>query len=312
MTITATTIYSHDQWQQLRSQDVTASVVGALFGVHPYMTVGKLQVEKVEGVSFARADSAVIRRGHALEKIVAEEVFRKFGEECAITKATEYFRDVDARLGATPDYWITMEGKPGRGILQCKTVGSLAFRRAWDDEKVIPFWVSLQAITEMMLTDSKWGMVAVLVIGDFEFGLNTYFCERHPGAEQRIRTAAIEFWTAIDEGREPRIDYARDGELLKALYPREVTDKTLDLSGDNRILDLLESRESFRVSVKKLEDGLTEIDNEIRHKMGDAELATARGWLLTNRTHHRKERLMPASEYRVLRVKREIQQEDKT
>jgi predicted phage-related endonuclease len=297
-------ITSHDQWMALRAQDVTASVVGALFGVHPYTTIGRLHVEKVDGAIFGNPESSVMRRGTALEKIVAEEVQRRY-KNWSIVKAKEYFRDPEVRLGATPDYLISQhEPDKGVGILQCKTVGAMQWRKEWTEE-TLPFWVSLQALTEMMLTDCQWGVVAALVIGDFTFDLYCYDMERHPAAEERIRLASKEFWQAIDEGREPKIDYERDAELLKALYPRELVGKTVDLRGDNRIGELLERREILKASAKETDKQLDAIDAEIKHKIGDAETATARGWLLSYKLHHRKEHWVAASDYRRLNVKRE-------
>ena len=47
-------ITSRDEWLQWRKQDITASVIGALFNVHPYKTALQLYVEKRDA-EFERA-----------------------------------------------------------------------------------------------------------------------------------------------------------------------------------------------------------------------------------------------------------------
>lgn len=301
-------IENDEQWQRLRARDVTASVVGALFGVHPYVTMGRLHVDKVDGPMFAEIqESAVMRRGRALERVVADEVVMKFARVNAsieVEKAYEYFRDPDVRVGATPDYFITLHDPRGRGILQCKTVGSLQFKKEWSEDSM-PLWISLQIATEMMLTESQWGIVGVLVIGDFTYELHTYSVERIAGVENRIRQGVRKFWQDIADGKEPQVDYQRDGELIRAMFPREAAGKILDLSGDNRIPELLERRDMLRLGIKQVEADLEAIDNELKHKIGDAEQASARGWLMTYKSQHRREYTVPASDIRVFRVKRE-------
>src|SRR5262245_18769817 len=51
MTIERIPITSREQWLELRKPDVTASVVGALFAAHPYMTALKLYLMH-QGIDF--------------------------------------------------------------------------------------------------------------------------------------------------------------------------------------------------------------------------------------------------------------------
>ena len=99
-------ITSREQWLELRKANVTASTVGALFGVHPWQTIAGLHAEKC-GMELPGPDpeSAVIRRGNALETVVAAEVAKQ-QPEWRIRKNDLYLRDVHARIGATPDFWI--------------------------------------------------------------------------------------------------------------------------------------------------------------------------------------------------------------
>jgi predicted phage-related endonuclease len=301
-------ILSREQWLALRKPDVTASVVGALFGCHPWQTIAGLHAEKC-GMELPGPDpeSSVLRRGNALEMVVAAEV-AKLQPEWLITKATEYLRDPHVRFGATPDFWI--DGDPrGRGCLQTKTIGSWKFKKEWrgeeDDEPTPPLWIILQNATEMMLADAAFGAIGVLVIGDYTFETHVIEVPRHKPSEHRIRVAVKCFWDALDAGQVPTIDPERDGELVKLMYPHEVEGKVIDLRGDNRMVELCEIRERHGAIMKTAEAAKKTAEVEMRTKLGDAELAIVPGWNVSLRTTHREERVQPATSFRVLRTTRE-------
>lgn len=299
-------ITSREQWLELRKRDVTASTIGALFGVHPWQTIAGLHAEKC-GLDLPGPDpeSSVIRRGNALEPVVATEA-AKLRPEWRIVKCTEYLRDAHTRIGATPDFWI--EGDPrGLGVLQTKTVNSWDFRKKWDgeDEPVPPMWVLLQVATEAMLSDAAFAAVGVLVVGDFNWGCHVVEVPRHKSTEHKIRVAVYSFWAALDAGHVPEINYERDGDLVKLMYPREVEGKVVDLRGDNRIVELCEIRERNAALIKAAETAKKAAEIEMRTKLGDAEIAIVNGWKVSLKTTHRPEIVQPAIDFRVLRTTRE-------
>ena len=128
------------QWRAMRRAGRRhKSVIGALFGEHPYKTLGELHLEK-GGVELPGAgrESVVMRRGKALEPVVAAEV-AKLRPDWTIEKADVYLRDPAARIGATPDYFVRdANGRPG--ILQCKTVAPDQFKKQWTPDWC-PFWM---------------------------------------------------------------------------------------------------------------------------------------------------------------------------
>lgn len=292
----------------MRRHDVTASEIAALFGIHPYKTIYGLAAEK-RGHEIGGPDSSapVIRRGHVLENAVAGEVSR-LRPGWSIVKANEYLQAPAERIGATPDFFIT--DRNGRhGVLQTKTVGAGKFNREWDsdgEDLIPPFWITLQTLQEAMLAGAEFAAVGVLVIGEYAFAADVAEIARHPAAEARILAAAQSFWAAVDRGEEPQPDYARDGDLIAAMYPAAVQGKAVDLTNDNRIRDLLDQRELQAALMKEAECRKKEAEAEIRHKMGDAELAIVPGWKLTLKTTHRKETVLPATSYRTLRSTRSL------
>jgi len=280
------------KWLSLRKRDVTASVVGALFGTHPYTSALSLYQEK-NGLELPDKTNVRMRRGSRLERAVAEEVAEK-RPDWKIIPAGEYLRDPDLRLGATPDFYV--EGDPrGLGVLQTKVSTMRAFKAGWQkggdrqvDEIVPPFWIGLQTLTEMMLAGATWGAAAVYI--DDPWNDDCHICPiaRHDGAEARIREAVAKFWLDVEFGNEPAIDYARDGDLIAALYPEAVPLKSIDLTGDNMLPVILAERAELKAQIGAAQDRVIEIDNEVKAKMGDAEIAIVNGFAITFKTQSRK------------------------
>jgi len=298
-----------EEWLAGRRPFVSASSgVPAIFGVHPYQTIAGLHAEKMgHDIPGPDPNSSVIRRGHALEIVGANEVALQH-PEWKIIKANEMLIDRTLRLSATPDFRI--EGDPrGLGMLQTKTMGSWKFKKEClnedGDEPMPPLWMILQNATEVMLADAAFGVIGILVIGDFAFDCHVIEVPRHKPTEHRIRVAVNLFWQALDAGQVPTIDYERDGDLVKLMYPREAEGKVIDLRGDNRIVELCEVRERNAALIKAAEKAKTAAETEMRTKLGDAEIGIVNGWKISLKTTHRPEIVQKAVDYRVLRSVRE-------
>jgi predicted phage-related endonuclease len=286
-----------------RAEDITASVIGGLFGVHPYANPAQLYA-KHRGAEFAdpNPESAVIRRGHDLEPVIARDVHRQH-RKWKIIKPRAYFRDPEAHIGATPDFFIEGDAR-GLGVLQCKSVGSWRFSKEWTEDNP-PFWVSLQNQTELMLTGARWGLIAVRVLGDFTWDYFEYQVPHHDGAQRRIREAVADFWAAVRECRQPQLNYERDGPIINALYPNAAPGKVIDLRLDNRIRDLLTRIELAKADEKSAKTKREIAENEVKDKMGDAEFAVLPGWRVSWKTINKKAFAVKATSYRDFRVKRE-------
>lgn len=301
-------IKSREQWLALRKGDVTASVVAALFGLHPYETIAGLHASK-SGLELPGPDpeSDVIRRGIVLEDIVAQEVAR-IRRTWRIERAGVYLRDPALRLGATPDFFIHDDAR-GLGVLQTKVVGARQFARQWETNPP-PFWITLQTATEMMLADAAFGVVGALVISDFKFETHLFELPRHIAAEKRIRDATRKFWSELEAGVVPAIDYERDGELIKLLFPRERPGKVIDLTQDNRIGELLEQRENAHTQMKAVKKTIETTEAEIKVKLGDAAAAIVPGWHVSFKLQTRAAHQVRETSFRALRATREKGNDD--
>lgn len=293
-------ITTRDEWLEWRKADVTASVVGALFGVHPYTTALRLYVEK-RGVEFENKDNAAMRRGRWLEPAVAKAV-EEMRPEWRLRLPGVYLRDPDLRLGCTPDYLIEGDAR-GIGVLQAKTVAPSVYQRDWDGGATVPTWIVLQCATEMMLADAKFGAVAALLVDAHAMDVVIHELPRHPEAEQKITEAVKQFWLDVESGKEPAPVYGKDAEALRALYPTESPGKVFDATGDNELPILLEERCTLTTFRKEADDRVGEIDEILIAKLGDCEsMIGLNGYKVTFKSYDRQKYTVPAKTIRSLRV----------
>jgi len=241
-----------------------------------------------------------MRRGRILESAVAAAVADE-RPNWRIEKATDYFRDDELGLAATPDFFI--HGDPrGLGVLQAKTTLPSVYDRDWIDGRP-PMWITLQAATEMMLTDAKFGAVAVLVVDPFNLPCHIVEIPRHEGAENKIREGVARFWKDIEEGKEPGVDYGLDRELLAALNPNEEPDLKIDLSTDNEVMSGLRERAELKARMKLDDENCRRIETLIMAKMRDAGVALVPDFTVTWRVEERSGYTVQPKTSRVLRIR---------
>jgi predicted phage-related endonuclease len=289
-------------WDEERPALLNASEIAAKFGVHDYKTLAAVVAakRKLSGLD-PDPESALIRRGHALEDDAIDEI-QKLCPTWRISRNTNHYVDRKHRMAAIPDALVSDPDRRGVGSLQIKVVSAPVFRRKWPDQTP-PLCYLLQLAQEMMLIpDCTWGAIGALVIGDFSFDAHVYPVERNVTAENRLRTAAAEFWWAFDQGEMPAIDFERDGALIALMFPTETPGKVIDLTTDNSIRELLDRREILKDTAKDIEARLKTCETEIKAKLGDAEGALVPGWKVTLKTQHRSAYQVKESSFRVLRT----------
>ena len=301
-------ITSRDQWLDLRKQDVTASVVGALVGLHPYTSRLRLYKEK-SGADMGDVKVNVrMRRGLRIERAVAAMVMEDY-PQWSIAPAGVYLRDPDRRFGATPDFFVNAEDMLGLGVLQTKITTYRAFKQNWMDDDgglMIPPWIVLQTTSEMMLSEADWGAVAVFIDdawNPLDKDLFVFNLERHPKGEAKILSDVADFWSDVVNGNEPDINPKLDADLVAMLYPASDELLSVDLSGDNYLPGALAARADAKARVKTDLAFIEEVETDLRGKMGFAELAFLNGFTATLKTQNRKSFVMPTTQFRKLHVK---------
>jgi len=295
-------IESREQWLSLRRQDVTASAAGALLGLHPYISAWSLWAEKTGLVSSDAPMNAAMERGLELEPIAIKRL-QKLHPDWNITQPAAYYRDPEARLGATPDCLAT-DPERGLGVFQIKSVEPSAFRDHWheDGELRVPLWIAIQTLIEAHLTGASWAAVAALVIG-YGIDLHVIDVPIHPGIITRIKSETFAFWKMVEEGRQPAPDYGRDSAIIEQLY-QPIPDEVLDLTGSNELPALLDEREALSEIRTTTERRLKEIKGELIANLKDCVAGrVADGRIITAKRIHKKAYEVPATSYVDVRVK---------
>jgi predicted phage-related endonuclease len=272
-TIEKRPITDHAEWLKWRRQDVTASEIAALLAdaIHPYKSAFELWAVKSGRVEERVHETPAMRRGRDLEHVVLNMVAETY-PDWTIVPGDHYYRDPVARIGATPDAFVTCPDIEGLGVLQVKTAGE-AFRRTWQagGEIEVPLWIAVQAIVEASLTGATWAAVAVLEMSEWTAHVEEIPIES--AIMVKLRELTADFWRRVAEGDSYPPHYADDADVIARLYA-EAEDTEVDLRADNRILDLVTQREAFKA---REDDGAAAakerkiIDTEIVAKLGLAE-----------------------------------------
>jgi len=296
-------ITDRESWLAMRRQDVTASAVGALLGVHPYITPLQLFLEKT-GQALPVEETEAMLRGTLLEPVAAELVRQRHPDWKVTYPYGEYLRDPELRIGATPDIGIVDE-QGRKGLVQVKSVEASIFRAKWkgeDGEIEPPLYAAAQVIVEAYLAGAEIAYVGPLVVGH---GLDMPLIEVpiHAGLLGRVKEATAKFWALVAKGEMPPADYARDGEALMRLYAAD-NGREIDLSADNHLPVILAEDETLAEEIKVRSERRKEIKAEIIAKLGEHSAARVQGWTVTAKTITRKSYSVAATSYRDVRKKR--------
>jgi len=295
-----------EAWLASRSKDVTASVAGAVLGVHEYTTAFELWALKSGLLAEDPAETPAMRRGRLLEDD-ALEILAEERPDWRVEPANDvYLRAPALRIGCTPDAYAVDPARAGRGVVQVKTTSDMVFRKKWKDEDGtvnLPVWIAVQAIVEAKLTGATWACVALLVVGH---GLELHVIDipLHAGIWSRLVDEVAEFWGRVERNEPPAADYARDGDTIADLWPPDEMAQALDWSADNRAPALLDEMDEAKARVKADEARLSEIKAELTEKLAGATCARlADGREITRTITRRGEYLAKATTFAVLRVR---------
>lgn len=312
MPIETIKVGSRADWLRLRANDVTASVAGALFGVHPYVSAFSLFALKTGLTKEDSEETPALQRGRLLEP-VAVELLREQRPGWKIKHNTGsgqvYLRDTALKIGATPDV-VVVDESGRRGNVQIKTVEPRIFRDKWKGgsskgEIEIPLWIVIQAIIEAKLTGADFACVAPMTVS---YGVEMPILEipLHDAIWGELQARVTEFWRRVETNEPPPPNYGMDGALIAELHAQD-DGTTVDLSGDNRIMEILAQREVLKAREKNGSDAEKErkaLDAEIIHKLGSAAAATlGNGVSITAKTTRRDGYEVKPSNYRTVRVK---------
>ena len=295
-------ITGREQWLAMRRQDITASAAGALLGLHPYISAWSLWAEKTGLVSSDGATSPAMERGLELEPVAIARL-QKLHPDWQLSRPNSYYRDPEARLGATPDCLAVDPARDGLGCVQLKSVEPRRFEDEWNEDGEIrpPLWIAIQVLIEAHLTGASWAAVAALVIG-YGIDLHVIDVPIHPAIITRIKEETRKFWQMIEAGEEPAPDYGKDAALIEQLFakPEEIE---VDLTGDNELPEAVAEYQTLGKSIAEISELRKARRAEILHKLGNATAARIATGTITAKSITRKAYAVPESKQRTIRFK---------
>src|SRR5262245_17886387 len=157
-------ITDRNQWLALRRRDVTASDVAAVANFSNWRSRYRVRCEKL-GLAAEEPETNIMRRGRWLEH-AGLAALAELHPDWKISRAGVYLRDVEDRIGATPDGLGEGNGAPF--TIEVKAT-ALPVYDAWEwdeeaNEKKLPIEYQCQALTQAMLADVPQTIVAVLTV----------------------------------------------------------------------------------------------------------------------------------------------------
>lgn len=315
MTIERIPITDRAQWLALRQRDVTASAAAGLLGTSKYMTPLRLFALKTGQIEEDITETKITDRSIIIPPMgrglraegPGEDLLRQLRPNWTITRNTDYFRDPDLRVGATPDL-LVYDPELGPGIIQQKSVAPIMFDKEWksDGEIEAPLEYHIQTIHEMQVVGVQWAAITAHVVG-FDEALYLVDVTPHPAIWNRIKREVADFWRRVAMNNPPDPDFNMDGTLIASLYADADDDLGIDLGDNPRVFELLDEREKLKMRetdgdrASKLRKP---IDAELIHILGNASTGRlADGRIITAKTTRRAGYTVQPTSFRTVRIK---------
>lgn len=272
-----------------RRKVVGASEVALLFGLDAYggKTVSDMFFEKKYGIVNSQGNEATYW-GNKLEEIVLDEAEQRLGTK--IIDRQKWLRVGD--VGATLDGRLESSG----AVIDAKTSGIVGPGNLsqWGDEMTdsIPENYLVQIQAQLLVTGAELGYIAAL-IGNRGFSI--FQIAPHAGLMDAIQAKATEFIASL-AGDTPPVEPPQLDTLKRIRrQPNKIVPQSAELD------DLYEKFKRCQGRSKKANDIKELRQRQILSVLGDAEAAECQGGLITYYEQSRKECVMAASKFRVLR-----------
>lgn len=269
------------QWLEIRKKYIGASESATLLGYGMFSSPYALYMEKTNQAPDTFTDNTRMAWGRRLEASIRDGIAEDLGydpQDCLYGDEIYVYKEGPERLGCTPDavlaypnhrVHIALGDVQGPGCFEVKNVDGIIHKQKWtEDEPPVQYLTQLQH--QLAVTGYEWGVLGALVGGNKPM---TYFYRRHEPTIQAIKSAALAFWEAVDQGKPPAIDDSQATEkTIKAMHPRD-NGADLDLSADNELpqvcADFLAKKKAYR----ELDKEIRGLKSQIMEKLGDARTA---------------------------------------
>lgn len=298
------------EWLEGRKQDVTSTDVSALFGLHPYKSRLRLWMEKAGELESDFVENNFTKWGRRLQIPVGMGICEDEGWD-GYDLTGYYYRDPILRSGASLDIKAVCRDH-GVGNLEVKIAESFDEDMGWFKDKapmMYEFQVQSQ-LHEAAKNGTPFDWAAIAAFGKRQttrIYFRTYDKDLGALIDEELRI----FWASIAANEPPPADYAVDGPLLERLARPVRLGEAVNLSLDNRAMELVSQYEAYEKDAKLLRQGLDSVTKEkdaikaeIHEKMGNAETAIIGNFQVGGRQQIVEDRFNPAYSYRRFDFKR--------
>jgi len=253
---------NREDWLEYRKPDITSTDTAALFGLSPYKTRFELYHKHASGIILPFTSNERVDKGNRMEAAIAHEAALQEGWT-DLKPFKDYVRIPSERIGSSFDFEaIDKDGEPI--LVEIKMVDYFRYRDMWVDSQA-PDHIEVQVAHELMLAGRFKRCAIVAWTGTYD--CNVIYRERDPNMERGILTAIRKFWQDVDARNEPAPDFARDEDMIAALF-RSLRPDPADMS-DTSLDDKLTAYELARLQAKEFDDKAKALKAEIHFALGD-------------------------------------------
>lgn len=289
-------INEREAWLAGRRNGIGASDAPAVLGISPFKSRGDLWAEKTGLVEPPDlSDNEAVEWGLRLEGPIAEAFEKRTGR--IVTRLPSYAsrrHPVLDWMSCTPDALQTCPQKVGDvGILQIKTTSAF---NASDWSEAPPLYYQVQLQHELAVTGRNWGSLACLVGGQklvwFDQDRNERF------VTETLIPALEEFWNCVKTKTRPaEANFSAD--VVKAMHPNDNGESVFLPPEAAKWAQTAEEAAEVRKDAERREEAAKTL---LKAAIGDASYGILPdGTTYSYKTQTRKEHLVAASTFRVLR-----------
>lgn len=294
-----------EKWLAVRKKSIGASESAAILGLNSFNSPLSVYLDKKNLMPEDDSENIAAELGLELENFMR----RKFvewmikNEDLNITvKEVPYILQHD-----TIDFFTaTLDGIfkhpiKDKCVLEIKTTTEFNRDKWKDDEVPDKFYIQVQH--QLMVTGWQWGYL-IYLIGNRSIGVKTI--ERNEEVIKNLIDKGKDFWINFVEKNIPPapIGLDSDSQALKILYPNEIPEVGIELSGKEakEILKIIEDIEDEKEIEKNAKNSKTALQQILKAKMKDNEYMIAGDRKITLKTVRVAEHMVKFSQYRKLHI----------
>lgn len=301
----------HQAWLQHRRQGVGGSDMSAILGLNKYMTPYQLWLDKTGRTPHEELDNWAIVKGRTLEPALRKR-FKRMHPEYLVQDGTDksFTSRAHPCMQASLDGIIYDQARNQYGVLEIKTANAVRAARDWHDndgELTAPDYYLAQVTHYMAVTGFSFA-VFYADIGERE--PVEVRVERDEQDIQTVIRAAEQFWQFVQDDTMPALQTASE---VSMMYPQSDGDEiSAPAEQASEITQTAILYQQVSEQISELKAKQEALKDQLAVAVGEHDAINTGRYRISYKTTISKaktvpEHTIPASTYRVLRVK-EVQE----